>query len=85
MRAARPLRSLSMAQDCARIDSRLDTAKIGSAGRLEVYRARLLAIIGVRKTFPHGLDPKATSAGSIEGRTDLHLPCAAAFRSAKLN
>ena len=32
----------------------LDTAKIGSAGRLEVHRARLLAVIGVQKTS-HGL------------------------------
>ena len=56
--AVRPLGSLSMAQGCARIDSRLDTAKIGSAGRLEVHRARLLAVIGVRKTFPHGLGQK---------------------------
>src|SRR5271169_6519672 len=44
-----------MAQGYARIDSRLDTAKIGSAGRVEVHRVRLLAVIGVRKTFPHGL------------------------------
>ena len=58
--AVRPLRSLSIARGCARIDSRLDTVKIGSADRVEVHRARLLAIIGVRKTFPHGLDPKET-------------------------
>ena len=30
--------SLRMAQGCARINSKLDTAKIGSAGRLEVRR-----------------------------------------------
>ena len=53
--AVRPLRSLSMARGCARIDSRPDTAKIGSADRVEVHHARLLAVIGVRKTFPHGL------------------------------
>ena len=58
--AVRPLRSLSIARGCARIDSRLDTVKIGSADRVEVHRARLLAIIGVRKTFPHGLDPDRT-------------------------
>ena len=58
--AVRPLGSLSMARG-ARIDSRPDTAKIGSADRVEVHHARLLAVIGVRKTFPHGLDPKRTS------------------------
>src|SRR5450759_503506 len=58
--AVRPLGSLSMARGCARIDSRPDTAKIGSADRLEVHHARLLAVIGVRKTFPHGLDPSRT-------------------------
>jgi hypothetical protein len=61
--AVTPLRSLSMAQGCARIDSRLDTAKVGSAGRLEVHRARFLPVIGVRKTFPHGLDPTRTLFG----------------------
>ena len=58
--AVRPLGKLSMARGCARIDSRLDTAKIDSAGRLDVHRARLLAVIGVRKTFPHGLGQKQT-------------------------
>src|SRR5271169_6141726 len=51
-----------MAQGYARIDSRLDTAKIGSAGRVEVHRVRLLAVIGVRKTFPHGLGHFQTSS-----------------------
>jgi hypothetical protein len=51
----RPLGSLSMARSCARIDSRPDTAKIASADRVGVHHARLLAVIGVRKTFPHGL------------------------------
>jgi hypothetical protein len=55
VRAVRPLRWLSMARCCARIDSRLDTAKMGSDGRVEVHHTRLLAVIGVRKTFPHGL------------------------------
>src|SRR6266403_5752432 len=50
-----------MARGCARIDSRPDTAKIGSAERVEVHHARLLAVIGVRKTFPHGLDPQRSS------------------------
>ena len=58
--AVRPLASLSMARGGARIDSRPDTAKIGSADRVEVHHARLLAVIGVRKTFPHGLDPTET-------------------------
>src|SRR5260370_30260220 len=51
-----------MARGCALIDSRPDTAKIGSDGRVEVHRARLRAVFGGRKTFPHGLDPKRTSA-----------------------
>ena len=59
--AVRPLGSLSMARGCARINSRPVTAKMGSADRVEVHHARLLAVIGVRKTFPHGLDPKPTS------------------------
>ena len=54
---ARPLGSLSMARGCARIDAGPDTAKIGSADRVQDH-ARLLAVIGVRKTFPHGLDPQ---------------------------
>jgi len=47
---------------CARVDSRLDPAKIGSDGRVEAHRARLRAGFGRQKTFPHGLDPKATFA-----------------------
>src|SRR5258706_14872845 len=62
VRAVRPFRSLSMARGCARIDSRLDTVKISLAGRVEVHHARFLAVIGVRKTFPHGLDPTETLA-----------------------
>src|SRR6266403_1309042 len=54
-------RSLSMVRGCALIDSRLDTAKIGSDGRVEVHRALLRAVFGGRKTFPHGLDPIRTS------------------------
>src|SRR5712671_2191247 len=53
--AVRPLGSLSMARGCVRIDSGPDTAKIGSADRVEVHHARLLTVIGVRKPFPHGL------------------------------
>src|SRR5450631_3146313 len=60
--AVRPLGSLSMARGCARIDSRPDTAKIGSSDRVEVHHARLLAVIGVRKTFPHGLGQKLKSS-----------------------
>ena len=58
--AVRRLGSLSMARGCARIDAGPDTAKIGSADRVQDH-ARLLAVIGVRKTFPHGLDPQETS------------------------
>jgi hypothetical protein len=50
---------VSIARGCARIDSGLDTAKIGSDGRRRGHRARLLAVIEVRKTFPHGLGSKA--------------------------
>ena len=57
--AVRRLGSLSMARGCARIDAGPDTAKIGSADRVQDH-ARLLAVIGVRKTFPHGLGQKAT-------------------------
>ena len=56
--AVRPLGSLCMARGYARIDSRPDTAKMGSADRVEVHHARLPAVIGVRKTFPHGLGHK---------------------------
>jgi hypothetical protein len=59
VRAVRPLGSLSMVRGCARIDSRPDTAKIGSDGRVEVHRARLRAVVGGRKTFSHGLGQKA--------------------------
>ena len=54
--AVRRLGSLSMARGCARIDAGPDTAKIGSADRVQVHHARLIAVIGVRKTYPHGLD-----------------------------
>ena len=74
--AVRPLGSLSMARGCARIDSRPDTAKIGSADRVEVHHARLLAVIGVRKTFPHGLGQTrksavATAKSALPPRTDI--------------
>ena len=58
--AVRRLGSLSMARGCARIDAGPDTAKIGSADRVQVHHARLIAVIGVRKTYPHGLDPLRT-------------------------
>ena len=76
--AVRPLGSLSMARGCTRIDSRPDTAKIGSADRVEVHHARLLAVIGVRKTFPHGLDPKQPSGpdGSLPAApSDVFRKC----------
>ena len=59
--AVRRLGSLSMARGCARIDAGPDTEKIGSADRVQVHHARLIAVIGVRKPYPHGLDPKRTS------------------------
>ena len=40
-----------MARGCARIDSRLDTAKIGSDGRVDVDYARLRAVLGEEKRF----------------------------------
>ena len=62
-----------MAQGCARIDSRLDAEKIDSAGRVEVHRARLIAVIGVRKTFPHGLGHQRPLGRSTE--TSAFAPC----------
>jgi hypothetical protein len=47
-----------MARGCALIDSRLDTAKICSDGRVHVDHAQLPAVFGGEKTFSHGLDPK---------------------------
>ena len=47
VRAVRPLRSLSLARGCARITSNSIQQKIGSAGRVEVHHARLLAVMGV--------------------------------------
>jgi len=77
--AVRPLGPLSMARGCARIDSRPDTAKIGSVDRVEVHHARLLAVIGVRKTFPHGLGQTQTSEPScgmsvLPSRADVVTP-----------
>src|SRR6476619_286578 len=81
--AVRPLGPLSMARGCARIDSRPDTAKIGSVDRVEVHHARLLAVIGVRKRFntawvktgPHG-PRNATSVIPLKAdseRTSHHV------------
>ena len=47
--AVRRLASLSMARGCARIDAGPDTAKIGSADRVQVHHARLIAVIGYEK------------------------------------
>ena len=52
--------SRRLEREAARIDTRPDTAKIGSGGRVEVQRARLRAVFGGRKTFPHVLDPLRT-------------------------
>ena len=72
--AVRRLGSLSMARGCARIDAGPDTAKIGSADRVQVHHARLLAVIGVRKTFPHGLDPHRTSTTKVGNRHTCGSP-----------
>ena len=61
---------VQVARDCARIDSRPDTAKIGSADRVEVHHARLLAVVGVRKTFRHGLG-QTEKSGRSTGRSAL--------------
>src|SRR5450759_5637683 len=85
--AVRPLGSLSMARGCARIDSRPDTAKIGSADRVEVHHARLLAVIGVRKTFPHGLGQKRKSslrADVFRGRDASYLAPPAQIRASPI-
>src|SRR5713226_969765 len=44
-----------MARGCALIDSRPDTAKICSDGRVHVDHAQLPAVFGGEKTFSHGL------------------------------
>src|SRR6266404_5073751 len=59
-----------MARGCALIDSRLDTAKIGSDGRVEVHRARLLAVFGGTKNV-------STRPGSIA--TETIFPCHVRF------
>src|SRR5215510_8322920 len=64
--AVTPLRSLSTARSCARIDS---------ADRVEVHHAWLLAAIGVRKTFPHGLghNRKSTISWARIGRLTMTI------------
>ena len=49
--AVRPLGSLSMAGGCARIDSRPDTAKLGSADRVEAITPGYLQLSGYEKRF----------------------------------
>src|SRR4030095_14246221 len=70
-----------MARGCALIDSRLDTAKICSDGRVHVDHAQLPAVFGGEKTFSHGLDPKRTSlvaphmsALALRGRAEFERP-----------
>src|SRR6266849_1706853 len=53
-----------MVRGCALIDSRLDTAKICSDGRVHVDHAQLPAVFGGEKTFSHGLGPTRTSRPS---------------------
>src|SRR5258707_10120149 len=63
-----------MVRGCALIDSRLDTAKICSDGRVEVHRARLRAVFGGRKTFPHGLGQTRTQESEIARFALPHEP-----------
>ena len=49
--AVRPLGSLSMARGCARIDAGPDTAKIGSADRVQVITPGYLQLLGYEKRF----------------------------------
>jgi hypothetical protein len=49
--------------EAARIDSRLDTAKIDSDGRINVDRAGLRAVFGGGKTFSHSLGQKRKWTG----------------------
>ena len=49
--AVRPQRSLSIARGYTRIDSRPDTAKIGSAGRLRPIAPGYLLLLGYEKRF----------------------------------
>ncbi len=51
-----------MVRGCARIDSRLDTAKIGSAGRVEVHHAWMLAVIRGTKNVSTRAGPEADVA-----------------------
>src|SRR6266436_2545147 len=57
-----------MARGCALIDSRLDTAKIGSDGRVEVHRARLLAVFGGTKNVSTRPGPTPEVAPLTNGR-----------------
>ena len=63
--AVRRLGSLSMARGCARIDAGPDTAKIGSADRVQVHHARLIAVIGYEKRIHTAWTPNGHY---------LHLP-----------
>ena len=49
--AVRPLGSLSMARGCARIDSRSDTAKIGSPVASRSITPGCLQLLGYEKRF----------------------------------
>jgi hypothetical protein len=52
-------------QGCAPIDSRLDTAKICSDGRVHVDHAELPEVFGGGKTFSHGLGRVEMWRGSV--------------------
>jgi hypothetical protein len=53
------------ARSCARVDSRLPTAKTCSNGRVDVNRHLFRAVAWERKTFSHGLGPKRSSTLKI--------------------
>jgi hypothetical protein len=72
--AVSPLGSLSMARGCAWIDAGPDTAKIGSGDCVQVHHARLLAVIGVRKTFPHGLGRVEMWRGGVRKNISVAAP-----------
>ena len=63
-----------MARGCDLIDSRLDTAKIGSDGRVEVHRARLLAVFGGTKNVSTRPGPKADLDQKRRSNTDFSSP-----------
>src|SRR5260370_14201775 len=62
MRIVWPLKSLSVARACARVDSGLDKAKICSDRRIDADRPRLRVVFGGGKTFLHSLGQNRKSS-----------------------